>query len=658
MTSEAAEIVAHLQKQQGGELSQHEVNVLQWDERVLCGQLLLPLTSVAQQHRYTVLDVKQSQQHHYFSYEQWLKFKIIDEKFRLVRLAQTLRLVLPVVATKSSHNDDDDDHAMDVEPPSRSMSLRVSQSLRLSQSTGIPPSPEESSEPYFEHVAPLWLDDLRNDGATTKQQTWGHMVDYMTLFFDFVMMNTELLPARSSDDKVTEYKWSRYLDARAQAYGHNQLAFHFLGTYIRVTRRALPHDPLLQQWLAMQVYLFRHSRCRDGGDNDIRAKLARHVDYFYREHAAVSCHWQHSRWHLLTIQQQQQQPQAQQYWLHQGDEYIIDARWLFEPEFSDLVTNVLSTCNGQLRLDTEAFNDAFLPCLYRHTLQDMIALLVHMSSGREPNLWREHARWYIGHREQTLDTLLYRELTWPEHAFPHCFQGKLAHTEALLDYNVCAHAYPDLSPIVSRMPSHLNEKQRRIAASNARRSNDPGGKVAQLIDIEDLMRSPERLMPPCLSGVMHQKWYKNKDRLNIVAVLLDMGYSDKDAIAGALCRNSSDAAADQLTIEALYDSRMRKKLDGNNNDSYMGRCSIRCGTIINATFESGNNIRCPYEAEESGDTRRQYRDEEKLGFRKKCGDSLEPGYKVVSPMDYISFKAKKLLAARGSSTTNTTSDAT
>jgi hypothetical protein len=103
---------------------------------------------------------------------------------------------------------------------------------------------------------------------------------------------------------------------------------------------------------------------------------------------------------------------------------------------------------------------------------------------------------------------------------------------------------------------------------------------------------------------------------------------------------------------------MRKKLDGNNNDSYMGRCSIRCGTIINATFESGNNIRCPYEAEESGDTRRQYRDEEKLGFRKKCGDSLEPGYKVVSPMDYISFKAKKLLAARGSSTTNTTSDAT
>ena len=141
--------------------------------------------------------------------------------------------------------------------------------------------------------------------------------------------------------------------------------------------------------------------------------------------------------------------------------------------------------------------------------------------------------------------------------------------------------------------------------------------------------------------------------MNLVPLLLDMGYDSKEDIVNAMCRHGGKAdpnggGFDHAAIESLYDRWARKKREAQQADSpsYKGRCSVGCGTIINSTFASGNNIRCHYEAKANGSERRaNHTDHEKRKFRLQCGTALEAGLRIVSPMDFVAYKARQILVA-------------
>ena len=116
-----------------------------------------------------------------------------------------------------------------------------------------------------------------------------------------------------------------------------------------------------------------------------------------------------------------------------------------------------------------------------------------------------------------------------------------------------------------------------------------------------------------------------------------------------MCRNRKDVF-DHGTIESIYDERVKKK-EKAADTNYMGRCSPRCGTIINATFEAENNLRCLYEERANKEQRRaNHTDKEKAKFTRQCAKAMgDEDYRVMSPMDFIGFKAKRIYLSTNTS---------
>jgi hypothetical protein len=679
-------VVAHLQRIDAGVTGPSDVRFITVNKSaVKCKtQVLVSASCISTPCRMAVLTIFDGgggrSNRLYFSYQQWLKFKtLVDDNgnaCKLIRTDQLLALVLPSPlnqcgAFRRSGGDGDGDGDGDDDAEAAN-NTHINVRASLGASTSIRRSGfviDDENTVVLRHVNPWWIHNQWSDTMMQRlldTQSSVHQdsinlqrtIDYVTLFFDYVMMQTESLNETVDGSKV-ERDWLRYVDRRALAFGHEETGVFFIGRYIRMLALApitnedvviLERDPLLAHWISFQVYEFRHM-----GDIDVTQfsdNVTKHVAYFHTKWRQISQQWQHGDWSLWTVG-----GGGTQYWIAKSDDtYVVNTRWLFEQEFEELllapglVSSTGSAGAGTISLSKCTFMESFLPSLYRHCVLDVVYMFVALASptnSARDLAWTEQSRFYgplygdtgsPGESElRVLDALFWRHMAEMPRFTTTVYTG------ILQSYNEDAQAYA--SPITTYMPQHLDQKKRRLlTASNKNRASDVASRVAQLIDIEDLVLAPEQVMPPCVSGVLRQQWYKNKDRLNLVGLLLDMGYENKEEIVNTLCRNRDGDAFDHTTIEALVDGHKKKR---EKDPGYKGRCSLVCGTVINAEFESGNNIRCPYERQVNGELRRfDHSDAEKMKFRKKCGDSLEVGYRIVSPMDYVAFKTRTLLSSR------------
>lgn len=554
----------------------------------------------------------------------------------------------------------------------------MSHSRSMSNNNNNSPSPPQNQLNHNDnantlcHITPLWLDDQWDDallarlsegGPETADEMSRRVVDYATLFMDFVMMQLELKSApqynNAAEVDCVEKKWLAYIDSRARAWGHSQLAYLFIATYARTTSRHLDPrtDAYTKHWLSMQLYLFS-AIIKSNEVTDFVAKfgqrLQRHVSHTSR-YRSVLDQWPHAHWHSLCIRNSEDDTSHPgPYWLSMSSDnqkhYVASSRWLFEPEFVELVGVVPPPANGMIVLTEALLVKHLLPALYRHTLLDLLALLCHVNNDREPKIWWDcHLALYgddTARGVSLLKQLVARDLFYGSAGRNGIgvplFDCDTVYTELLLEYNLQQQAYA--SPVTEYMPRYMKQKKRRIATANKKRAaSDSGNAVALLMDIEELFAQPDKVLPPCLSRVVKQDWYKNKDRWNLVAYLIDMGYDDKAAVVSQLCRKRT-GGFDNATIESLYDDRIKKKHGKNAKESYLGRCSPRCGTIINATFEADNNLRCLYEERANGEQRRaNHSDGEKKKFTRQCASAMgDAEHRVLSPMDYIGYKAKRL----------------
>jgi hypothetical protein len=577
----------------------------------------------------------------------WDLFKPVrDGKMRTVRVEKLLRLVVPVV-TDIGPTDPDyhrhNDNAMVVEEPALILPPILSLSL-----SGSGSKPANDNDAPLSFVRPLWLEEQWSDsllslleqGPTVVHQVARYVSDYVTLFFDFVMFQLELRGERdNNNNNKVEQEWLAYIDCRAAAWGHSELAFLFLVMYGQL-RRLGPNDLYTKHWLEMQLYLFERVAA-PRSIKEFGQKVAHHLKQVSPHTALMTRHSTHAHWHTLSMGNHQEV-----FWLAHDKGYKVSARWLFEPEF-DALLSVLMPRDGFVVLSQEQLTGPFFTALYRHCLLDIVSVTGLLNRpDTVSSLWTVLPSFYgcdASPGVSLLKHLLYQTLST---SLP-IFDGAIS-SEVLLEYNIGEQSYA--SPVTTEMPRHLELKRMRIAAANKKRAaTDAGGTVSLLMDIEELFRQPECVLPPCLSRVVKQKWYKNKDRWNLVAYLIDMGYDNKQDVVKTLCRNRKDVF-DHGTIESIYDDRVKKK-EKAADTNYMGRCSPRCGTIINATFEAENNLRCLYEERANKEQRRaNHTDKEKAKFTRQCAKAMgDEDYRVMSPMDFIGFKAKRIYLSTNTS---------
>jgi hypothetical protein len=192
------------------------------------------------------------------------------------------------------------------------------------------------------------------------------------------------------------------------------------------------------------------------------------------------------------------------------------------------------------------------------------------------------------------------------------------------------------SPIMLDLSHHYEERSKIKGGGGDGSHTTYKTTPTTSIDIEDLFRDPGRVMPPCLSRVVKQDWYKSKDRLNLVAYLIDMGYQEKEKVVNIMCRNR-DNASDRAIIESIYNDKAKKKLEKLPHH----RISLPCSSIINSNFEEGNVLRCVYEERKNGDVRVKSSVGEQDVFKHQC--ICENNLKHVnlkSPMNFIDYMVR------------------
>ena len=298
--------------------------------------------------------------------------------------------------------------------------------------------------------------------------------------------------------------------------------------------------------------------------------------------AYVECHghrrqqWQHYGWHDYA-----------KWSIGEDGNYIISPRWLFEPEFGGLHGQTHGTLmlGGALHITREVFHNKFLPSLYRHVLLDMVHLCYDVQQLCHTT---EYNDFYGNSNAMTIDHL-YQIMTKE-------FTRATITSDQMYDFNV---KYAGIfSPIMLDLSQHYEERSKMKERGGDGGTGYQKPPPSSSVDIEDLFRDPGKVMPPCLSRVVTQEWYKSKDRLNLVAYLVDMGYKDREKVVNLMCRNRNNPG-DKNIIGSIYDDWVKKKAAKPSHH----RVSLPCSSIINSNFDEGNVLRCAYEEKRNGSER-------------------------------------------------------
>jgi hypothetical protein len=172
---------------------------------------------------------------------------------------------------------------------------------------------------------------------------------------------------------------------------------------------------------------------------------------------------------------------------------------------------------------------------------------------------------------------------------------------------------------------------------------------ASLPDIEDMCR--QNVLPPCLQTILvkqHQLQtpLKNRDRLNGVMYLSDMGYSQDETQRYLLRHSVKDDVPQQLEHNHKKWEQLRQK------DPEKTYVSLNCNAVMNLNNDGADRdclLRCPYEQQKHGERRQRSTQSEQIQCRSECyaalgceSDMLANGYDAVwHPLQYMNIALNK-----------------
>lgn len=351
-----------------------------------------------------------------------------------------------------------------------------------------------------------------------------------------------------------------------------------VAAYVRTKGGA--RDELLRDWAAMECALLQ-TECAPFLD-----AVRTHRAFF----AALGARWQHGQW--LGYGETR---------VSQGV-YTAPALWLLEPEFAGAP---LVARRGSVALSEAECRQWLVPCLYRHMLQD----------------WAHYQLGQVGDALPLASALA--RLTMRRDAL-----------DALVALRIACWA--DDSPVLKRVRAHRAAQAVREARPRrvVLRAADSG------VDMEDLFAGD--WLPPCLARAAQQPaWPKYFDRLNLVAALVDSGYTD-GARATRLLSRAEPTAKNRAIVTRLMQDYARKARETTRP------LTMPCSVLINAVYQEGNVTRCAYEAKANGEARRRdHTTDEQAEFRRQCacalGDETLP---LWSPLDFVSHRLAREAAPK------------
>lgn len=446
-----------------------------------------------------------------------------------------------------------------------------------------------------------------------------HFLRYVSILFDYHLLKEELdhsyLTTRS------EKMWN-YVLRQSQIFDYNRLSFIFIATLISV-EQGIENPFLVNLWLETEVTHFRRAISLPTltyRESFLSKILPLHLDRM-KECPQLARQWQHASWHDFVL------PDGV-FWVQNGQQYLVSSFWLVRMGQITYIPD--GERNGCIWIREATFDESFLPSLYECYLRDLVEMLRYQTLVK-PSDYPE----YYG-------TFPLKKLRW------YFLEGPLSKIHDLSsadihEFNLCQaknHSSPVMKLFIKvpGLEDSLTLTQNRKKKHHQSKSHlfEKSGLPSDLLDIEDLFEKPEKLLPPCLAGLVEKSkkdWCKYKDRLTLVRYLVDMGYGEEsgEQIVELMSVNRNNAI-DRSGIETLVKSHVKKKESQGG-----GIVSVYCGTIINSTNTKEEIIRCEYEKEMNGEKRMHCTDEEKRTFTSKCACSV--GLKSMNhPLDYIQQK--------------------
>jgi hypothetical protein len=430
------------------------------------------------------------------------------------------------------------------------------------------------------------------------------------LFYCSLLMDSTLHRILLSGSLDVERKWLAYVEKHSPTVEDSHIlrsaGFHLMAAYIRANA-PLRDDDLVHQWIHMEKLLL-HGVNRA----QFHLNLLLHLNLF-QPLGKMMEGWQHAQWHHYTVEEGH-------FWRELPDgTFLVNALWLLEEELIEFST-VVHARGGLIRLRGEAFDRTFLPCLYRHTLLDVVYYLAH-----PPHYHHVDPLSFRASLLQVVEDRLALPLTR--------LSLHKSSLEVLFDFSNTHLAYHS-SPVMKRALAYYRKCEERASTTEGKKRETR--LLTDYVDIEDLFAKPTHFLPPCMARVITAKWYKCFDRLNLVALLVDSGYKDVERVTSLMCRDEADNKTNRLTIGRIHLEQMKKK----QAEQEGRRISVPCATIINSTYQDGHLLRCKFEEAKNGTTRRRnHSEQEKEVFRKACACSMgDPTVRIYSPLDFISHR--------------------
>ncbi len=391
-------------------------------------------------------------------------------------------------------------------------------------------------------------------------------------------------------------KWRRFMQRAGES--RTAASASLMAQYVRA--KGVCIDDVTRQWMAMECALFKEQTL----DTDLlHSDVLCHIASLPLADAAE---WQHGQWHQFRL------TETGAFWRRDpAGHYTVSAMWLLEDELAACCTRERLAWHGHAVLSAAEFDTLFVPCLYRHMLLDAL----HCWLGMPPTV----ATTGLSDTLRTLATL------------------RCADAEEVFEFNAACLQW-HTSPVMKRAYRYFGAQTQRPVRTVKKLT------LAPHVDMEDLFAAPAQYLPPCLAQLITGEWYKHEDRKALVGCLVDSGYTNANRAVDLMCRGPTGASPhNRGLIRRLFQDLARKKtaeLDGKR----VSRC---CDTLINAVFQDGNRLRCPFEAAANGPNRRRdHSKEECEQFKEACAASLDVKgqwpLRVYSPLDYVSHK----LAAR------------
>src|SRR6478609_5996695 len=140
------------------------------------------------------------------SLHEWLKFPIVNRRYRIFSLQDNVRMISPNPQSSSNH-------------------LTVSQNrLRLTMSQEIPIKMAVERDLFpLKLIQPLWPYPIITKPVVEEEcsDSYGEVIKYATFLFDFIMVRREI----PSQFPSLEYRWLKYISRHGTTGNQQSLLF-------------------------------------------------------------------------------------------------------------------------------------------------------------------------------------------------------------------------------------------------------------------------------------------------------------------------------------------------------------------------------------------------------------------------------------------------